>query len=315
MAAAPSELLQRMTDRLEETTIGRLVGRSVAGLVRVEVFDRAMTLAAQCFTSILPIVVATAAFNPRNGDQLGTTMAEQLGLPAEAAQVVETSIPDAATVQRSIGALGLVLILLSATSFSRALERMYVRIWDVPRPGLRGAWRWLATVLAISLAVLVMRLTRRVTDDWPYDLFLSLVVQLVLWTVVWTFVPWMLLQGQVPRRSMWASGGLSALALVVVSAAGTVYLPIALTAAARQFGSLGLAITYIGWLFVLCFAVVVGSVVGRAAALDEGWLGRLVRGPEPAPQPTSAAVSPGQPAPEESSSSPDQHSQRRSGAP
>lgn len=281
MAAASTGLatLRRLADRLEGTTAGRLVGRSVAGLVRVEVFDRAMTLAAQAFTSILPIMIAAAALNPRNADQLGTTMAEQLGLSAEASRVLEGSVPDGATVQQSVGLLGIVLILLSATSFSRALERMYARVWDVDRPGVRGAWRWLAALLAIVIALLLLRFTRRVVDDTSYEDLASILLQLVLWTVVWTWVPWLLLKAQVPRRTMWTSGVATGVALTAVAVAGSVYLPVALSAGARQFGALGIAITYIGWLFVVCFALIVGTVVAHAAISDEGRLGRVARGP------------------------------------
>ena len=43
----------------------------------------------------------------------------------------------------------------------------------------------------------------------------------------------------------------------------------------------GLVFAYISWLFVLSFAIVGATVVGRACAQDEGILGRLVRGPSP----------------------------------
>jgi membrane protein len=79
VATTASKITHQVSGWLARTAVGRLAGRSIASLVRVEVFDRAMTLAAQAFTSILPIVVAIAAFSPSNADQLGGTLAEQLG--------------------------------------------------------------------------------------------------------------------------------------------------------------------------------------------------------------------------------------------
>ena len=193
VATTASKITHQVSGWLARTVVGRLAGRSIASLVRVEVFDRAMTLAAQAFTSILPIVVAVAAFNPSNADQLGGTLAEQLGLTADASRVLEGSLPDGATVQRSLGVVGLVLILLSSTSFSRALERMYARVWEVDRVGFRGAWRWLACLLAIVLAVFLLRFTRRAVDGTSYGAEVGILVQLVVWAVVWTFVPWLLL--------------------------------------------------------------------------------------------------------------------------
>ena len=172
----------------------------------------------------------------------------------------------------------MVLIQLSSTSFSRALERMYARVWEVDRVGFRGAWRWLACLLAIVLAVFLLRFTRRAVDGTSYGAEIGILVQLVVWAVVWTLVPWLLLVRKVPRRTLWAGGVITAVALAAVSVAGSVYLPRALTASARQFGALGLSITFIGWLYVIFFAVIVGTVVGHAAAHDEGRLGTIVRG-------------------------------------
>ena len=95
VATTASKITHQVSGWLARTAVGRLAGRSIASLVRVEVFDRAMTLAAQAFTSILPIVVAVAAFNPSNADQLGGTLAEQLGMTADASRVLAGSLPTA----------------------------------------------------------------------------------------------------------------------------------------------------------------------------------------------------------------------------
>ena len=155
---------------------------------------------------------------------------------------------------------------------------MYVRVWDVPRPGLRSAWRWVTTVLAISLTVLLVSLTDRVVDGLPLGGVLDVGVASLLWAVVWTVVPGALMAHQVPYRSLWATGVATAAGIALVSVGGAVYLPIALASGARQFGAIGVSIAYIGWLFVLGFVVVVAAVVGHAAALDEGRLGEAVRG-------------------------------------
>jgi hypothetical protein len=156
-----SKITHQVSGWLARTAVGRLAGRSIASLVRVEVFDRAR-------------------------------------------RVLEGSLPAGATVQRSLGVVGLVLILLSFTSFSRALERMYARVWEVDRVGFRGAWRWLACLLAIVLAVFLLRFTRRAVDGTSYGAEIGILVQLVVWAVVWTFVPWLLLVRKVPRRKLWA---------------------------------------------------------------------------------------------------------------
>ena len=156
-------------------------------------------------------------------------------MTADASRVLEGSLPDGATVQRSLGVVGSGPILLSSTSFSRALERMYARVWEVDRVGFRGAWGWLACLLAIVLAVFLLRFTRRAGRHVVRGRG-GILVELVAWAAVWTFVPWLLLVRKVPRRTLWAGGVITAVALAAVSVAGDVYLPRALTASARQVG-------------------------------------------------------------------------------
>ncbi|MCJ0902793.1 hypothetical protein [Rhodococcus sp. ARC_M6] len=45
------------------------------------------------------------------------------------------------------------MLIVSATSFARALGRMYARTWLVPATTFRQAWSWLAVVVVIALAV------------------------------------------------------------------------------------------------------------------------------------------------------------------
>ena len=54
----------RIAARYRRTPLGRLVQRAVDGFVDIEPFDRAMTLAAQAFVSIVPVMIVMAALRP-----------------------------------------------------------------------------------------------------------------------------------------------------------------------------------------------------------------------------------------------------------
>lgn len=260
------------------TATGRLLERVARELVDIELFDRAMTLAAQAFTSIVPLMLVAAALRPGE-EGLGGTVTSSLGLPQEARAALADAVPDQSTVLSGVGVLGLLVTLVSATSFSRAMERIYLRVWHVRRPGMRTAWRWLATVVAVALAAVVVAFTRQVVDAQWLGL-VQLVVQLVVWTLVWTFVPWVLLRGQVPTRPLACTALLTGVGLAVLGRVGSVYLPVVLESGARQFGVLGLVFAYLGWLFALSFVVVAAAVVGHACTLDDGPVGRWFRGRE-----------------------------------
>jgi len=267
--------------RVRRTSPGRLLEDCALALARIELFDRSMTLAAQAFTSVVPIMLVTATLHPRDGGSLGAALAESLDIPASVRATLQTSIPADATVDSGIGFFGIVVAIVSATSFSRALERIYLRIWQVPRPSLRSWWRWFAALVAIVLAVSLIGLTRRASHGEVWAGWGPMLVQLVLWTGVWTFAPWVLVQREVRWRPLLFSGAATSVCLAALTAAGSVYLPIVLVHGAREFGVLGLVFSYISWLFAIAFVVIAVAVVARVCAQDPGVVGRLVRGPGP----------------------------------
>ena len=57
--------------------------------------------------------------------------------------------------------LSLLLVLLSATSFSRALTRMYAKAWSVRGPGWRSPWRWIAAIVAITACTVTLQAVHR----------------------------------------------------------------------------------------------------------------------------------------------------------
>jgi membrane protein len=69
-----------------------------------------------------------------------------------------------------------------------------------------------------------------------------------------------------------------ALVMLVVRPVGAVYLPRALQASDDRYGTIGLAFTYISWLYVLSFCLLGAAVLGRELAEHEGAIGRFARG-------------------------------------
>lgn len=287
---AVAELRERMealrrryepvAERWRATPAGRYVDRAIEGVAEIEPFDRGMTLAAQAFTSIIPIMVVTASYGrARNG--FGTGLADSLGLPDAVRRALAGSVPAGSEVGSGFGIFGLLVAVVGATAYSRALERMYSRAWGVRKPSLRTAWRWLAAVVAVVAALSILNLTASATQGLPVQGWVETLVRLVVWSVVWTAVPYVLMDRQVRLRVLAFPGVVTAVALAILQAAGGIYLPIALTNGAQQFGVLGMTFAYIGWLFALSFVIVVATALGRAASLDDGPVGRFVRGGAP----------------------------------
>lgn len=257
--------------------------RSSKGLAYLEIFDRAMTLAAQAFTSVLPILILLATLRPGDSGTLGSHLADTLQLSDEARASLTQSLPANADARSAFGLIGILVVVISATSFSRALTRTYAKAWSVDRPtGVAGAWRWVAVVIGVALAAYTIYGTRRVLDTAQYAGLLESLASALLMGGLWLWVPWLLMAGTLSVRRLLPSAVLMGIAAPLINIGAGIYLPRAFNAAARQFGGLGIAFTYLSWLFVLGFILIVTIVVGRVLWSDEGWLGRWLRGGEEA---------------------------------
>jgi membrane protein len=264
---------------LLEHPVSRWTGRTclhtAASCIRVEIFDRSMTIAAQVFTSVLPILILAATW--LDGDD-SEGLSELVGIPDESREIVDQLVDGADTA--AFGVVGTLLVLISATSLSRALSRAAAVAWEVrrPRQKLSSAWRWLAVVLALALAVVVAQsLTQRVGTlppraAWPVVLSAAIDGFTAL------FVPWVLLAGAVPARRLLPGAAAFALLMMPTRLAAQEWLPHALQTSADRYGAIGLAFAYLAWLYVVAFIFIGTLVLGRTVATDTGRVGALIRG-------------------------------------
>jgi len=266
---------RNLVAKVLDTWPGRVVEQGARGLIEIEFMDRSMTLAAQAFTSVFPLLILVATLRPRqNHNQVGTALADSLGLNEQARNSLEAALPSGGTAASTFGVIGALVVLISATSFSRALVRIYVRIWDAPRPpAVRGFWRLLAVLIGVVILLVLLTTVRRVLSGVPLSSLVDAIVSFALGCLLWTWTPWLLLARQVPLRMLVPGGVLMAVCMIVLSVAGRIYLPRALSSATRQFGALGVSFTYVTWLFVIMIALVGSTAIGAVIARDPGPLG------------------------------------------
>jgi len=243
---------------------------------RLEPFDRAMTLAAQAFTSIFPVVIVTFSLLPQDDSgRLGSRVAQALALPETTRSALAGSLPDDPEQATTFGVLSLLIVLVSATSFSRALTRMYAKAWSVRGPGWRSPWRWIAAILAITSCTVALQIAQRSTSGLGWTAG-ALLLTCSVNTVLWTWVPSVLLAAEVPWRFLAPGGALMGAATVALFFASKVYMPSAMSYADDHFGELGVAFTCIGWLFAVAFVLIVATVVGVVVAREPGPASRFL---------------------------------------
>jgi Virulence factor BrkB len=266
--------LQRVLTWLMTGWLGRVVLHGVRAFVRQDMFDRSMTIAAQFFTSVFPILILfTTWANSRDADRL----ADALSLPDETRSVLEDAIQGAGG--SAFGIAGTVIVLASATSLSRALIRAFAAIWALAKPKstLRSSWRWLAAVLVLSLSMILARATTAPVHVLPPRDMLPLLASFALDAVVALFVPWVLLAGAVHPRLLVPGALLFALLMLAVRPATAAWLPHALEVSADRYGSIGVAFTYLACLYTAAFCFLATAVLGQVIANDRGWLGARIR--------------------------------------
>lgn len=242
---------------------GRFVMRVLRDIRDLELFDRAMTLAAQAFTSILPILIVASSLRGSLNPEADSMFAENLGLDDHTADLLKQSIP------RQVGGVtftevfGVLLLIIAATAFARALERCFRRIWKTPKAPIRFAWRWVVAIVAILIGIVLLAMTRHIVRGAGALSVLEFVIEAALWSVLWLVASWIVINRSVSLRALLPGSVLAGLGFAAATVVGRVYLPGVLASSADDFGVLGLAFSYIGWLFVLMSVLLVAATIGR----------------------------------------------------
>jgi membrane protein len=184
----------------------------------------------------------------------------------------------------AFGVVGSLVVLISSTGLARAMGRAYAAVWSVYQMpgGPRASWRWLVIVMTLALFAVGSRLLGWFASELPLRGPVSALLLLAMDCSIGVLMPWLLLGTAVPTRMLLPGSILFGLAMLFVRPAGAVYLPRALQTSADRYGTIGVAFTYIGWLYVVAFCVMLAAVVGQVIANDEAAFGRWIRGVRPA---------------------------------
>jgi membrane protein len=274
-----AQLRRRVEPAVRLAQVG-LPGRILGRLIEVSFLDRTVILAAQAFSAILPLIMVVNTISPHpGGDSPAAALARRLGLDTKDVSSLQSTIAPPPSARASIGVLGVILALLTATSFARALQRSYQLAWRLPPAGLRAAWRPLALVIGLAVYVELLFLFGRLVRGVPAGTFLEDLVTFAGAWVVWTGAGWILLAGRVRLRLVAVGGLLTAVGFAVLRRLAGLYLPGLVASNQQQFGLLGVAFTLFSWLSACAFVIVVATVVGAVAAEDPGRLGRFIRTP------------------------------------
>ncbi|MFJ9542264.1 YhjD/YihY/BrkB family envelope integrity protein [Streptomyces sp. NPDC101225] len=261
---APATRRERAVQAATTFRAGPL-GLLLPRLAALNLVEGAMRLAAQAFLAALPLLMTVAAFAPPSVKQLLVdSLSSVLGVHGETLDEVRRTYDAADTARQSVGALGALLTLASATAFSRALQAVCERCWHLPRAPMRAAvWRWLIWLVVWLAFMLVQAPLRRGFGIGPATgLALSLTGSVLLWW--WS--QHLLLSGRVGWLSLLPGAVLAGVGTITLSSAGHLVLSNAMRRSLEEFGPLGPVFTLLSWLISVFLVAISGMALGEAVA-------------------------------------------------
>jgi membrane protein len=237
--------------------------------------EAALVLAAQAFLALVPMVIVVYALAPvAVGNALAETLRDRLGLTGGSEAAMTHLLAARSDLRRGLSVASVVFVLASATSFTRALQRVYERAWGLPTLGVRGSWRWLVWIGGLVAYLGVIGLAVRLASDLPATGSLLGLGGFVLWW--WT--PWLLLGARVRWRALLPTAALSTIAMAVLGGVSGVVMPRMVHGNEQEFGPIGVVFALESWLVVICGALVGAAAIGAllggtgvaSAAADDG---------------------------------------------
>ncbi|TLQ42883.1 YhjD/YihY/BrkB family envelope integrity protein [Streptomyces marianii] len=250
-----------------------VVTHLTARMISVNILDSATRLAAQCFLTAVPLLFVVGSFAPEAvRDQLVSSVSAIFGLTGASKDLLEQvyrATDD--NLREATGVIGALMVLLSATACSRAMQRLCKRAWLVPRSGVRIApWRWLAWI-GVWLSVLLIQ--GPVREGFGVGLWLAVPVTMLSQILLWWWSQHLLLGGLVGWRPLLPGAVLTGFAVTALFIGSKYYMPRAIDKSLSEYGSVGTVFTLLSWLIVLCVAIALGVTAGAVLA-REPWLAR-----------------------------------------
>ncbi|HEX7290233.1 MAG TPA: YhjD/YihY/BrkB family envelope integrity protein [Conexibacter sp.] len=237
-----------------------LARASLDRLVEIQFVDRSVALGSLGFTALVPLLVIASAFLPGT-EGLPQELIQRFHLHGANARLVQEVFAQPDAVRQSVSWLGVLLLIASALSFTRALQRVYEHAWQLETRGLAGTRAGLVWIGGVVLWSTLFASVR----DWLLGLtgpVGSLTVLLTGNALLWLWSPWVLLAGRVAWRRLVPSALLTSIAMTAISVGSVIYMPEAIGRSATHYGPIGIAIALVSWLVGIGFALTVCAGVG-----------------------------------------------------
>ena len=238
----------------------------VSRIGQLELLDRAYTLAAQSFVTLLPLILALAAALASPGSNIvAEEFIQRFGLVGAAARSVEELIQ-----VRSEGIywLGLALTLYAAFTLSKRASRAYNAVWQTPQLPIRDQWRSMVWILAqLVLVIVVTELRGFARDSGPVLAVLAVAAVIVAWAAAEVLTQTLLTRGQVLRSRILVAAAFATVGRLGIGVWSSLFLTRSMVRQAEAYGPIGVVFALFTGLLVY-WVVLLGSTLLAAVLTD-----------------------------------------------
>jgi membrane protein len=230
--------------------------------VAVQGVDRGMALGAQAYTALIPLLIVYVSVLPRaDNEDFADVMIDEFNLRGATAASFKRAFAPPSDVESSVTALGVLLLVVAALSFTRGMQRLYEGVFDLATLGVRNTPRALLWLLAVSLFVALRPLLLDVLDGWVH-----VAATLALSTLLWLMTPYLLLGRRVTWQRLLPGALLTAIGMAGVGVWSVIWMPRTLASSAGQFGLIGIGFALLTWLIAVGIVLVVATTGGAMIA-------------------------------------------------
>jgi len=229
------------------------------------VVERGVALGSYAFTALIPLLLVYSALATKAGAAgFADRLNRRFELTGSAAASVQQAFAPPGEIAQGITVLSSVLLVFSALTLARGLQRLYGAAYGLPSLGLRGTPWGLLWLLLIPVFLELRHLAATVSHD-----VVATVLAIAAAAVGWTVTPYVLLGRRLGWRTLLPGGVLTAVAMSVLAVASVIYVPRSVATSADHYGVMGVAFALLGWL-IACGFVLVGSAAAGSVLVRRG---------------------------------------------
>jgi membrane protein len=222
----------------------------------IQGIDRTMSIAAQAYTALIPLLIVYSSILPRRGNRsFAETLIDSFELHGSTADAVREAFAPPGAVQSSVTALGVTLLLVSSLSFSRGMQRLYEGAFGLPSLGMRNTKWGLAWLAVVCAGAVVRPLVRG-----------GVVGSLAISGALWLVTPYLLLGRRLRWTKLAPVSVLSTIGMTGVGIWSVIWMPHTIASSARQFGVIGVGFALLTYLVAVAGVLVMAATGGALVA-------------------------------------------------